>query len=64
MSTASAPSKLLDAKQMQEEYGFSETTAYKIMRHLPRIVEPQHVRKVYVYREDVDRYIAEATRER
>ena len=53
--------QLLDCKTLREELGVSRAAAEAIMRQLP-VVEPRGLRKVYVRRRDVARFIDESTR--
>ena len=48
--------KLLDAKALRLELGISRAAAEAIMRQLP-VVQIEGLRKVYVRREDVRRYL-------
>lgn len=48
--------ELLDAKKLQAELGVSRAAAEAIMRHLP-VVQIEGLRKVYVRRPDVARYL-------
>jgi hypothetical protein len=52
--------ELLDAKRMQAELGVTRAAAEAIMRRLPA-VEIEGLRKVYVRRDDVQRYLEERT---
>jgi hypothetical protein len=52
--------ELLDAKRMQAELGVTRAAAEAIMRRLP-VVEIEGLRKVYVRRDDVQRYLEERT---
>lgn len=58
--TAPLP-KLLDCRGLMDELGITRAAAEKIMRELPT-VEPEGLRKVYVKRADVERWIDENTR--
>jgi hypothetical protein len=51
---------LLDCRALRTELGISRAAAEAIMRRLP-VVEIEGLRKVYVRREDVQRYLAERT---
>jgi hypothetical protein len=48
--------ELLDAKALRLELGVSRAAAEAIMRRLP-VVQIDGLRKVYVRREDVSRYL-------
>jgi hypothetical protein len=48
--------ELLDAKKLQAELGVTRAAAEAIMRHLP-VVQIEGLRKVYVRRPDVVRYL-------
>jgi hypothetical protein len=48
--------ELLDAKKLQAELGVTRAAAETIMRRLP-VVQIEDLRKVYVRREDVRRYL-------
>ena len=48
--------ELLDAKALRAELGVTRAAAEALMRRLP-IVEIEGLRKVYVRREDVRRYL-------
>ena len=52
--------QLLDAKQLQTELGITRAAAEKIMRQLPTVTI-EGLRKVYVRRSDVARYLEERT---
>lgn len=52
--------ELLDAKALRLELGVSRAAAEAIMRRLP-VVEIEGLRKVYVRRVDVVRYLAQRT---
>jgi hypothetical protein len=52
--------ELLDAKKLQAELGITRAAAEAIMRRLP-IVQIEGLRKVYVRREHVLRYLEERT---
>jgi hypothetical protein len=52
--------QLLDAKALQRELGVTRAAAEKLMRHLP-VVTIDDLRKVYVRRDDVLRYLDEHT---
>ena len=51
---------LLDSKALQAELGVTRAAAEAIMRRLP-IIQPPGLRKVYVKRADVARFIEECT---
>ena len=51
---------LLDAKKLQGELGITRAAAEAIMRRLPT-VQVEGLRKVYVRREHVVRYVDERT---
>lgn len=53
--------KLIDCAGIVREYGVSRTVAEKLMRDLPKVAQPAGVKKVYVFRADLDALIAEAT---
>ena len=48
--------ELLDAKGLQAELGVTRAVAEKLMRQLPVVTFPG-IRKVFVRREDVRRYL-------
>lgn len=48
--------ELLDAKKLQSELGVTRAAAEAIMRRLP-VVQIEGLRKVYVRRPDVARYL-------
>ena len=52
--------RLVDCKGIQEELGVKRATAEAIMRALPKVTVADH-RKVFVRREDVQRYLDERT---
>jgi hypothetical protein len=52
--------ELLDVKTLRAELGVSRAAAEAIMRRLP-IVSVEGLRKVYVRRSDVQRYLDERT---
>jgi hypothetical protein len=52
--------ELLDAKKLQGELGITRAAAEAIMRRLP-IIQIDGLRKVYVRREHVARYLEERT---
>jgi hypothetical protein len=52
--------ELLDAKKLGSELGVTRAAAEAIMRHLP-VVQFQGLRKVYVRRGDVARFVDEHT---
>ena len=52
--------QLLDAKHLAAELGVTRAAAEAIMRRLP-IVSIEGLRKTYVHREDVRRYLEERT---
>jgi hypothetical protein len=52
--------ELLDAKGLQAELGVTRAAAEAIMRHMP-IVSIEGLRKVYVRRDDVPRYLEART---
>ena len=52
--------ELLDAKGLQAELGVSRAAAEAIMRRLP-IVQIEGLRKTYVRRSDVARYLEKRT---
>jgi hypothetical protein len=53
--------RLLDCKRLREELGISRAAAEAIMRQLP-VIEPPGLRKVYVRRNDVARFLEENLR--
>ncbi len=55
--------QLLDAKGLQAELGVTRAAAEAVMRHLP-IVQFAELRKVYVRRVDVERYLEDCTRQK
>lgn len=57
--TESLP-ELLDAKRLQAELGVTRAVAEKLMRQLPVVMFPD-IRKVYVRRPDVVRYLEART---
>ena len=52
--------ELLDAKALQVELGITRAAAEAVMRRLP-VVSIEGLRKTYVRREDVSRYLGERT---
>ena len=54
--------RLLDAKALQAELGVTRAVAEKVMRRLPVVTFPG-IRKVYVRRADLARYIEGCTSE-
>jgi hypothetical protein len=52
--------ELLDAKALRAELGVTRAAAEAIMRQLP-VVQIEGLRKVYVRRDDVARYLAMRT---
>jgi len=52
--------ELLDAKGLRAELGVTRAVAEKLMRQLPVVTFPE-IRKVYVRREDVRRYLEQRT---
>ena len=52
--------ELLDAKKLQAELGVTRAAAEAVMRHLP-VVQIEGLRKVYVCRHDVARYLETRT---
>ena len=52
--------ELLDAKHLAAELGVTRAAAEAIMRRLP-VVQVEGLRKTYVRRDDVRRYIDERT---
>lgn len=56
------PTSHIDCKGIQEEYGFTQHTAYKIMQHLPKVDLKPEIKKVYVRRADLERYLNERER--
>lgn len=55
--------ELLDAKKLQAELGVTRAAAEAIMRRLP-VVQIEGLRKVYVRRSDVSRYLDTRTFEK
>jgi hypothetical protein len=53
--------RLIDCRGIMEELGVRRGSAEAIMRHLPK-VEVEGLRKVFVRREDVRRYLDDHTR--
>ena len=56
--------KLMDAAQIVEELGVSRSVADKVIRWcaLKRgVVRPEGIRKLYVFRADVDAWVTENT---
>jgi hypothetical protein len=51
---------LIDQKRLGEELGVGHGTVEAIFRHVPVVAIPGH-RKVFVRREDVERFLAEHT---
>jgi hypothetical protein len=54
-STESLP-RLLDCRHLRDELGITRSAAEAIMRQLP-VIEPPGLRKVYVRRADVHRFL-------
>lgn len=52
--------QLLDCRTLADELGVKRATALAIMRRLPKVTIEEH-RKVFVRRDDVQRYLAERT---
>ena len=52
--------ELLDAKGLRAELGVTRAVAEKLMRQLPVVTFPE-IRKVYVRRADVQRYLEART---
>jgi hypothetical protein len=52
--------ELLDAKRLREELGVTRAAAEAIMRRLP-VVQIEGLRKTFVYRDDVARYLRDRT---
>ena len=52
--------ELLDAKALRAELGVTRAVAEKLMRQLPVVTFPE-IRKVYVRRADVQRYLEART---
>jgi hypothetical protein len=52
--------ELLDAKRLQTELGVTRAAAEALMRNLP-VVQIEGLRKVYVRRPDVERYLEART---
>jgi hypothetical protein len=55
--------ELLDAKRLRAELGVTRATAEALMRRLP-VVQIEGLRKVFVRRSDVARYLEERTFEK
>jgi hypothetical protein len=53
--------RLLDCRRLREELGISRAAAEAIMRSLP-VIEPPGLRKVYVRRSDVLRFLEDSLR--
>jgi hypothetical protein len=53
--------RLLDCKHLREELGITRAAAEAIMRQLP-VIEPPGLRKVYVRRSDVARFLEDHLR--
>lgn len=53
--------RLLDCRHLREELGISRAAAEAIMRSLP-VIEPPGLRKVYVRRADVLRFLEDSLR--
>ena len=53
--------RLLDCKHLREELGITRAAAEAIMRQLP-VIEPPGLRKVYVRRSDVARFLDDNVR--
>lgn len=53
--------RLLDCKHLRDELGVTRAAAEAIMRQLP-VIEPPGLRKVYVRRSDVARFLEENLR--
>lgn len=51
----------LDCKNLREELGITRAAAEAIMRQLP-VIEPPGLRKVYVRRSDVSRFLEDHLR--
>ncbi len=52
--------ELLDCKGLQAELGVTRAATEALMRHLP-VVQIEGLRKTYVRRNDVNRYLEERT---
>jgi hypothetical protein len=52
--------ELLDCKALRAELGITRAAAEAIMRHLP-VVQIEGLRKVYIRRSDVARYLEQRT---
>lgn len=59
MSSTPLPA-LLDVKQLRAELGVTRAAAEAIIRHLP-VVQIEGLRKTYVRRDDVARYLEQRT---
>jgi hypothetical protein len=55
--------ELLDCATLARELNIKRSSAEAIMRHVP-LVRPEGVRKVYVRRDDVARYLERSTENR
>ena len=53
--------RLLDCRSLRNELGISRAAAEAIMRQLP-VIEPPGLRKVYVRRKDVHRFLESCLR--
>jgi hypothetical protein len=53
--------ELLDAKRLQAELGLTRAGAEAVMRQVPKVEIPG-LRKIYVWRSDVEQLLREATR--
>jgi hypothetical protein len=60
-SAADVLPRLLDCKHLREELGITRAAAEAIMRQLP-VIEPPGLRKVYVRRSDVARFLEDNLR--
>ena len=63
MTPKATQPKLLDCAAIAREYGVSRDTASKWMRKLPQIVNPGGVRKVMVWRKDLERMLLDHQQE-
>jgi hypothetical protein len=61
MANGHALPQLLDCRHLREELGVTRAAAEAIMRQLP-VIEPPGLRKVYVRRADVLRFLDEHLR--
>lgn len=65
MSAAEQQGRLMDAPAIVRELGVTRAVADKIIRWCGKrsgVVRPEGIRKLYVYRDDVDSWLSENTR--